>query len=636
MSHEHHSVNQPCPSRAELAAFLCAELPAPEMDAIGAHVSRCTGCEAAMLRMDGATSITLLGDGGRESTPQLSRYWTPNRTRSVPEQLGQYRLAEPLGRGGMGTVYRAEHVRLKKPVAVKVLDPRLVRDDRAVARFQREMEIVGGVEHSNLVRATDAGEADGVHFLVMELIDGVTFSGLLHARGPLPVPEACELVRQAALGLQGAYEHGLIHRDIKPSNLMLSAAGQVKVLDLGLARLRGAGPDELTRVGEVMGTAEYMAPEQWTQTHAVDIRADIYSLGCTLFALLTGEAPFPGSGPDSFLRLMCAHQQDPPPAITDRRPDAPPALRGLMFRMLAKNPDDRPATPGEVAAELAELAAGADLAALTTAGAVAAPNVTPARLRRRPAYPAHLRRWILVAGVFAAVGAGVGASLLRAPARTHSVYTEPVLKEDPEGPYKWRNLLTKTPEKRFWQPLDTSLINLNTDKEVLTVVSPKPALLRLGTMSTPNYKIQIALGQTQWTGGCGVYFGGYLDAKNEFNYHLIDYRHVRQGPDRQYQLIRSHGAIVPCDPTMCIATNGIAGSYVPGPDSKEQILELTVQPPNVLQVRWNGVECPELISDSAARRVGQLFPTQPELVGEFGIYCHSTMSVSIARCITIR
>ncbi|MDY3553307.1 serine/threonine-protein kinase [Gemmata sp. JC717] len=591
-----------------------------------------------MLRMDGATSITLQGDLNRESTPQLNRYWTPNRTRSVPGQLGQYRLAEPLGRGGMGTVYRAEHVRLKKPVAVKVLDPRLVRDDRAVARFQREMEIVGGVEHSNLVRATDAGEADGVHFLVMELIDGVTFSGLLHARGPLPVPEACELVRQAALGLQGAHDHGLIHRDIKPSNLMLSAAGQVKVLDLGLARLRSAGPDELTRVGEVMGTAEYMAPEQWTQTHAVDIRADIYSLGCTLFALLTGEAPFPGSGPDSFLRLMCAHQQAPPPAITDRRPDAPPALCDLMLRMLAKNPDDRPATPGEVAAELAEMAAGADLTALTTAGAVTAPNVTPVRPHRRPA---HRRRWILAAVMLAAVAGGVGASLLRGPftaaaSRTDKPESDAPERDIPLGPNKWHNLLTKPPEKRLWQPLDVSSVRLDADKEVLTIVTQRPSLLRLGDANSRWYKVQVGFRPVLWNGGCGVYFGGQFDAEKKFVCQRIDLQHVRHGPGLEYALLWSRYMVNPVNPAKPAITipssMGFGTEHVSSPAVGEQLIELEVRTqPVSLQIRWNGNECKKLVNDYTFAQAIKMFSGGDHFAGEFGIFCSATMTVTTAR-----
>jgi serine/threonine protein kinase len=212
----------------------------------------------------------------------------------------------------MGTVYRAVHTRLKKPFAIKVLHIDRTADPHAVARFQRELEAIGRLDHDNIGRATDAGEVGGLHFLVMELVDGIDLSRLIRHRGPLPIADACELARQAALGLQCAHERGLVHRDVKPSNLLLSAQGELKVLDLGLALLshgrRASG--ELTATGQVMGTADYMAPEQWEASHSVDIRAEVYSLGCTLHTLLTGRPPFGGAEYDSVMKKMAAHAQD--------------------------------------------------------------------------------------------------------------------------------------------------------------------------------------------------------------------------------------------------------------------------------------------------------------------------------------
>ena len=227
----------------------------------------------------------------------------------LPAQLGAYRIQSRLGQGGMGTVYRAWHTRLKRIVALKTLRAEYMDNAPAVVRFHREMEAVGKLDHFNLIRATDAGEDHGVHFLAMEYVEGVDAARLSQACGPLPVADACDLVRQAAVGLQCADEHGLVHRDVKPSNLMVTPAGRVKVLDLGLALLHAAADEagELTGSNQWMGTADYMAPEQGLDAHGVDIRADVYSLGCTLYKLLAGKAPFGGSDYNTPFKKMEAH-----------------------------------------------------------------------------------------------------------------------------------------------------------------------------------------------------------------------------------------------------------------------------------------------------------------------------------------
>jgi WD40 repeat protein len=242
-----------------------------------------------------------------------------------------------------------------------------MEDERARARFEREMEAIGAVDHPNIVRAMHAGEAEGTPYLVVEYVDGLDLSELAARLGPLPIADACELVRQAALGLQCAHEHGLVHRDVKPSNLMLTRQGQVKILDLGLALLRGPHAeqaDELTGAGQTMGTWDYMAPEQGIDSHEVDVRADIYSLGATLYKLLTGHAPFSGKRYTTGVKKMMALATEQVPPIGQLRADVPDELANVVHRMLAKEPEERYAAPAELLAPLERFSAGSDLSRL--------------------------------------------------------------------------------------------------------------------------------------------------------------------------------------------------------------------------------------------------------------------------------
>ena len=274
----------------------------------------------------------------------------------------------------MGHVYKAQHTRLKKTVALKVLPRERTSDLRSVSRFTREMEAIGQLDHPNIVQAYDAREIDGVHVLVMEYINGKDLARVVERVGPLKIADACELVRQTALGLQYAYERGLVHRDVKPSNLMLSCKGQLKILDLGLALLdtdllRGA---ELTSPGSAIGTADYMAPEQVSDAHSVDIRADIYALGCTLYKLLTGQAPFGSPQYTTHAEKLVGHLKQTPPPLRELRKDLSPELAAVIERMMCKSPIGRFATPAEVAEAMVPWTAGCDLPAIAAEANAAA------------------------------------------------------------------------------------------------------------------------------------------------------------------------------------------------------------------------------------------------------------------------
>ncbi len=270
--------------------------------------------------------------------------------------LGKYRLLDRLGSGGMGQVFRAYHRILQSVRAVKIIHPDCLTSREAIQRFFREARAVAALKHPNIVVAHDADQEGDRCYFVMEYVPGIDLAHLVKERGALPVGEACDYARQAALGLQHAHDKGMVHRDIKPGNILLSREdGVVKILDLGLARLRDpgasalAGEVPLTAQGMMMGTPDFMAPEQAEDSGGVDIRADVYSLGCTLYQLLSGSVPFPGGSLGEKLRK---HYAEMPAPLTQRRPEVPPALSAVVERMMAKRPDQRYQTPGEVAEAL--------------------------------------------------------------------------------------------------------------------------------------------------------------------------------------------------------------------------------------------------------------------------------------------
>jgi serine/threonine protein kinase len=272
----------------------------------------------------------------------------------LPRRLGAYEILERLGQGGMGEVYRARHVHLDRPCALKMIAAAAQADAELLARFRTEALAAGRLEHPNLVRATDAGEAEGTWFLAMELLEGEDLARRTRRLGRWPAGEACEAIRQAALGLQHAHERGLVHRDVKPANLFRTNDGVIKVLDLGLARLHAGRPAaaEGTSVGSFLGTADYAAPEQFVDASAARATADIYSLGCALFHLLTGSPPFGDTTHPTVVSKAAAHLSDAPPDLRALQPDLPGGLERVVARMLAKKPEDRPQSAGEVATAL--------------------------------------------------------------------------------------------------------------------------------------------------------------------------------------------------------------------------------------------------------------------------------------------
>ncbi len=265
--------------------------------------------------------------------------------------LNQYILIDRIGEGGMGEVYRARHRRMDRDVALKIIRKDRLSSPDAVKRFLREITAVAQLTHENVVMAYDADQSGDRHFFAMEYVDGTNLSRLVKENGPLPVQQACDCIRQAALGLQHAFERGMVHRDIKPSNLLLSKTGVVKILDMGLARLQESegGPVEsrITQEGLVIGTPDYLAPEQARNARTADIRADIYALGCTFYYLLMGRPPYKGDTPTE---KLLRHTTEPLPRV--QRSDVPPAVEAIVHKMIAKRAEVRFQTPAEIALAL--------------------------------------------------------------------------------------------------------------------------------------------------------------------------------------------------------------------------------------------------------------------------------------------
>ncbi len=266
--------------------------------------------------------------------------------------LGKYKLLGLLGTGGMSSVYLAEHVLMQRRVAIKVLPKNRVEDTSYLARFHREARAAAALDHRNIVRAYDVDNEGSVHYLVMEYVDGRNLQIIVQEDGPLDYFSAAEYIRQAAEGLAHAHQAGLIHRDVKPANLLVDQKNVIKLLDLGLARFTDEDKASLTVTFDenVLGTADYLAPEQALDSHGVDARADIYGLGCSLYFLLTGHPPFVGG---TLPQRLMMHQKEQPPSILLDRPDAPPELIEICMKMMEKKPERRYQSAAEVAQTLA-------------------------------------------------------------------------------------------------------------------------------------------------------------------------------------------------------------------------------------------------------------------------------------------
>ncbi len=432
-------------------------------------------------------------------------------------KLGNYDLVERIGRGGMGVVFRAVHVHLKRPVAVKVLATELVQDDDAIKRFFREIDAIGRVSHPNVVNATDAGVIDGMPFLVMEFLEGADLASVIHRCGTLSVADGCNVAHQAAEGLKAIAAHDMVHRDVKPSNLFATKDG-IKLMDFGLARIMLAG--DMTTAGTTFGTFDYIAPEQARDATSADLRSDIYSLGCSLYKLLAGRAPFEEEKFDSLSSKLNAHLNEPPPPIRKFNADVPEELEAMLQRMLAKSPDDRFQRVGELQESLA---------AFTTVGAPfeffksistgiynrpqreietmtgnQRPTAREKRAGRRPFLLAAIGLLLLLL-----IGGGLAAIYSFGNSQPDNNGDETVA-PDPVG----TDPNSVKVEELLWMDRHPAAIWQVVENNSVVANSNKIGLLTLGECQSPNFDFSVKLTHRQAGPQAGVFFAHQSEKAN--------------------------------------------------------------------------------------------------------------------------
>lgn len=567
---------------------------------------------------------------------------------SLPfDTLGPYTLVSKIGKGGMGCVYLARHVRLGKLVALKTLPPWNRANASAIARFEQEMAAIGKLRHPNIISATDAGNDKGCHYLVMEYIRGNDLARLLRERSPLGISDVCEMGRQVALALACLQEHSLVHRDIKPSNLLLGEDGVLRVLDFGLAGFRTSSQDEdhLTASGFVMGTGDFIAPEQTIDSHKVDTRADIYSLGCTLYALFAGKPPFSGPSFDNFYKKVQAHQSEPIPPLRKHRPEMPDELLALIDRMLVKDPKDRIASPGEVASILLTFTQGYQLEQLVGEQvedsrieemiSTEDPGRPTPRNEPAPRLPSHdepvlaptpsqpmrkKRRWLVACGVAVAIAAsliGWGAlgGFVLAP------------KPDPEGekpvvfePGVWYPLLVKPPIEILWPDKEPNAIRFHDpDRRLFSIISSSQAIFELANVEALGFDLEMTISQEKWTGGFGVYFRGRDDPRERKQGIWADLllleRFDNWKVETEARLLR--GRLLWIVGKKKPASETIHDAIILRPSKPDYRLALTVDARGVKTIKWDGQVVAGLADPSKD------IPARDVAYGTIGLYANN-------------
>ncbi len=557
-----------------------------------------------------------------------------------PKRVGNYHLLAQLGQGGMGAVFRARHTNLNKIVALKLLPPGRFHSPQAIDRFYREMAAAGAVEHENVIRATDAGEADGFHFLVMEYCEGTDVKRLLDMLGAVDGPLAAEIVRQAATGLEAIHGAGLIHRDIKPSNLLLARDGTIKILDLGLARFTELDPrePELTGTGVALGTPDYMAPEQIGGARFVDIRADLYGLGCTFYALLRGRPPFGLPEYDSWPKKIAAHCRTTVPPLDVTGVSA--EMEAVVMRCLEKDPARRYQHPRDLVEAVTPLCMETTLRPLAERHVRLFPasstDEPAATVETRPLGPSSSTRWpanestasspppgasrwrswrslAFVLGLASLVSMASWGIAWKRPRAVEPSEIVAAVESAPDGRFdlpllpnekrptnltaakddysgvpihQWKPLLLARPIRGIWID-QKGLGNVSYDQHLqqLTVNAGRYALVQLGKIEAGDYQLQIGIYQNAWGSGSGVFWGlrrepGLPGKEDEVAWKCQYVRFMDADPDEAslgFRLIRGEAHWTQSASGAVVpGTTEIANDLIPHAVSGEQILNILV------------------------------------------------------------
>lgn len=584
---------------------------------------------------------------GAQRPTQFEDVTTVTFKSQLTQGIGNYQLLERIGRGGGGEVYAARHIRLERRDAVKLLAAKDAGDTNVRKRFLREMLSIGRLKHPHIVQAYDAGEVDGVLYLAMELVEGPNVDLFAQRISRMEIADACEIVRQAAVGLQHIHEHGLVHRDLKPSNLLLSSSG-VKIADLGLALLRSSEPtdDRLTGTFVVMGTADYIAPEQAENARDVDIRADLYSLGCTLYRLLSGQAPFAYLGRGMVLDKLRAHIYDPAPDIRTQRPDISKQLLAILEKLLAKNREERFSQPLELVEALAPYCGGADLTKLLESKSTECDMLTRRNQEEkataflqhqsRTTIPLTSRHRILQYVVLATL---LGSTILLLP------YISRVnLKEHPPLPALKvptsqneadiaRVPATTPPPAEVKSHRDSvvpktllssdtsanSFFQINEGTNKLQVVSQDLLMLKLGTIERVDTVIEIAMEVNGLKPGVG-HAGVFVGYRNSVDHEQSQFQWVRlQASDDGVISRRATSTFHPRSPRSRNLRN-VSSILMPG-SVRVNTLNLMIVNGELHQLNWNGLPV-ERLAPSGGDASGD-----NDFTGNFGVYAYEAVAV---------
>jgi serine/threonine protein kinase len=499
-----HTTHPHCPSPAEWQAVILGKVPESRWAEIESHLQSCPHCEARVDSLTESSDTFVRHLCQQPCSPADEPEFRSLHAKlmaspaeylegddefvgeaidtQLPRQLGNYELLSVLGLGANGTVYKARHIPLDRIVAIKLLHGDVGLNSDRVARFVSEVRAAGRLDHPHLVRAMDAGVTADCHYLVMEFVEGIDVSALIRRYGPTSLVDACEIIRQTALGLQYLADQGFIHRDVKPSNLLLTANGEVRLLDLGLVRSSTSSLDLDDKANSwAHGTADYMSPEQWQSYNQVDIRADIYSLGCTFFKLLTGFPPYrplPANCPSKY----DAHCRAMIPDLRQFRPDVPERIQRMIERMLAKSPSERYATPGELVEVLGSTVIRADLIELATKS-----GLKPSRQNRRSIVSLRrlTRRELLLGSI-----AIIMATTLFAWGRSRQPMSKSPLPLTTKQYQAWRHLKPMQPFDLLSLEADANPILSQSPSEGTTIDANQPHLLNFGQPLVGSFRLR--------------------------------------------------------------------------------------------------------------------------------------------------